>query len=1085
MPGKEETMASGTHGGTGQDLVVPSIPGELRKSGLGLLGEVPWGTHFCQFYRTKEDLLDILVPYFRAGLENNEYCMWVTSDPLGVHEAENALAKAVPNFPSRKQKKQIEIMPYTDWYAKDGCPDSERVLSGWVSRLDQALAKGFKGLRLTLNAFWLEKNCWNAFRRYAEEVDRVIANYRMIALCTYCLDRCGAEEILDVAANHRYALIKRWNGWELIRSAEPRRIEAAWSESEERFRHLFDQMTEGFALHEILRDPAGNPIDYRFLSMNPAFERLTRLRREDVIGRTVREAIPGIEPAWIERFDRVAMTGEPDRFDQHSAALDRWFEVNAFRTSKGYFAALLTDSTERHVREKELGRLNRTLKAMSDGNQAMMRADTEPQYLNEVCRIIVEDCGHAMVWIGMAENDAEKSVRPVASAGFEKGYLEQLKITWADTERGRGPTGTAIRTGKWAACRNMLTDPKFAPWREAALKRGYASSVVFPFRVSDGAVGAINIYSREPDSFTDEEIGLLKELAEDVSYGIGAIRLREELGRQREWLRVTLTSIGDAVLSTDVAGVVAFLNPAASSLLGVGPEEAIGRRHGEIFRIMDDRTGGPAPDLFDQVLEEKRVIEMGNHIVLVRRDGTEVPIEDSASPILDAAGNITGVVLVFHDVTEKRRTQDALSNTVDKLNELTRTLESRVRERTAALDRMVLQLEEEARERRHAEKELKSTNRALLQRTVQLRRLASDLTLAEQRERQRLAVMLHDHLQQLLAAAKYRGSILVQGAGPNTRADLVELDKLLADCLDASRTLTAELGPRFLREADMEDTLRWLGRWMGDKHGLEVALETAGGPFLLQEDVKVLVFQSVRELLFNVVKHAQVKSARLAMGCDDDLLEVAVSDDGVGFDPTRAKDGNATGFGLFSIGERLTLMGGELKVESSPGKGSRVALRVPMLPEALTAAGCVDSSPAAQPGLQEDGLRGVKIKILLADDHKIMRQGLLKVLGMEEDIEVVGEAADGQAAVELARALRPNIVIMDVNMPRMNGVDATVQIKKEFPRTMVIGLSMFEQEERAAALQAAGADAYVTKTSPIETLLTAIRVCSASQKPRP
>ena len=118
------------------------------------------------------------------------------------------------------------------------------------------------------------------------------------------------------------------------------------------------------------------------------------------------------------------------------------------------------DITERKKREEELHRLNRTLKANSHSDQAMMRATDESEYLDEICRIVVEDCGHAMVWIGFAEEDEAKTVRPVAYAGFEKGYLETMKITWADTERGRGPTGIAIRTGKPSMCRNMLTDSR-------------------------------------------------------------------------------------------------------------------------------------------------------------------------------------------------------------------------------------------------------------------------------------------------------------------------------------------------------------------------------------------------------------------------------------------------------------------------------------------------------------------------------------------------------------------------------------------------------------------------------------------------
>ena len=126
---------------------------KLRKSGIDIIGDVPWGTHFCQFYQTKEDLMDILVPYFKAGLENNEFCMWVTSQPLDVEEAKEALRKAVPDIDVYLEKGQIEIIPYTHWYVKEGVFDSERVLNGWVEKLNQALANGYDGLRLSRKHF--------------------------------------------------------------------------------------------------------------------------------------------------------------------------------------------------------------------------------------------------------------------------------------------------------------------------------------------------------------------------------------------------------------------------------------------------------------------------------------------------------------------------------------------------------------------------------------------------------------------------------------------------------------------------------------------------------------------------------------------------------------------------------------------------------------------------------------------------------------------------------------------------------------------------------------------------------------------
>ena len=197
-----------------------------------------------------------------------------------------------------------------------------------------------------------------------------------------------------------------------------------------------------------------------------------------------------------------------------------------FMNEPSYLTASI-DITETKKAEEELLRLNHTLDAHSKSSQAMMHSYNELQYIKEVCRIIIEDCGHSMVWIGYAQNDDLKSVKPMAYYGFDQGYINHMNITWDDTPQGRGPTGTAIRTGKPSVCKNMLTDPNFEPWREGAIERGYASSLVLPLMIDGKPFGAISIYSKEPESFSDTEIELLSDLADDLAYGISYIRLQE------------------------------------------------------------------------------------------------------------------------------------------------------------------------------------------------------------------------------------------------------------------------------------------------------------------------------------------------------------------------------------------------------------------------------------------------------------------------------------------------------------------------------------------------------------------------------
>jgi PAS domain S-box-containing protein len=198
---------------------------------------------------------------------------------------------------------------------------------------------------------------------------------------------------------------------------------------------------------------------------------------------------------------------------------------------------MVHDVTDRKQAEAELFKLNRALKALSDNSQAVIGANGEQDYLDDVCKVLVEDCGYSMVWIGFAEDDEAKSVRPVAYAGFEDGYLATLNITWSDTERGRGPTGTAIRTGAMTACPNVLTDPAFLPWREQAIKRGYASSIVFPLLADGKTFGAVTIYSKEADPFSVGERKLLTELVDNTSHGIEVLRIRAAREKAKEELQ--------------------------------------------------------------------------------------------------------------------------------------------------------------------------------------------------------------------------------------------------------------------------------------------------------------------------------------------------------------------------------------------------------------------------------------------------------------------------------------------------------------------------------------------------------------------
>ncbi len=198
---------------------------------------------------------------------------------------------------------------------------------------------------------------------------------------------------------------------------------------------------------------------------------------------------------------------------------------------------VMFDITRRRQTEQALRRANRALRMVSECNKALIRAEDEPSLLTDVCQKIVDVGGCRLAWVGYAEQDAGKTVRPVAQAGLEGGYLDRLEITWADEARGRGPTGTAIRTGRAVVTRNIPEDPAFAPWREEAMRRGYGSSTALPLQAGGECFGALNIYAQETDAFDEQEVDLLCELADDLAFGILAMRARAELRQSADALR--------------------------------------------------------------------------------------------------------------------------------------------------------------------------------------------------------------------------------------------------------------------------------------------------------------------------------------------------------------------------------------------------------------------------------------------------------------------------------------------------------------------------------------------------------------------
>jgi PAS domain S-box-containing protein len=448
-------------------------------------------------------------------------------------------------------------------------------------------------------------------------------------------------------------------------------------------------------------------------------------------------------------------------------------------------------------------------------------------------------------------------------------------------------------------------------------------------------------------------------------------------------------------------------------------------------------------------------------------------------------GRLIGKFMVYFDLPHVMSDEDvslaqAIAGTL-AIGIERKTAETQLRQHQEQLQAFADQLEQLVDER----------TQELVQSRDQLRALATELNLAEQRERKRVAAELHDYLAQLLVLAKMK---LGQGKRLADRIPacvefIKESEEALTEALTYTRTLVADLSPPVLHDFGLPTALGWLGQQM-ERHQLKVAVRVA--PQLhpkLPTDRALLVFQSVRELLMNIAKHSGTGEACLSLDHSDRCLRIEVRDEGKGF--TAAPEaGHSTKFGLFSIRERMRALGGTFDIDSAPGKGTTAVLTLPFDDE-----GATEYAPLEAPMDREESVRtsrqiepapfqpqpsaaapeGPKpIRVLLVDDHAMVRQGLRSVLDGYVDIEVVGEASNGEEAVVMTEQLRPSLVLMDINMPKMSGVDATAHIKSRHPEIVVIGLSVQAGHESHLAMLKAGATRLLTKEAAVEQLHHAI-----------
>jgi len=365
----------------------------------------------------------------------------------------------------------------------------------------------------------------------------------------------------------------------------------------------------------------------------------------------------------------------------------------------------------------------------------------------------------------------------------------------------------------------------------------------------------------------------------------------------------------------------------------------------------------------------------------------------------------------------------------------------------------------------------------ILEYQEELRYLASQVSLTEERERRRIAVALHDRVGHTLAIAKFKLEDLQESVPAGA---LDEAIRLIDQTIKDTRSLTFELSPPVLHELGFEAALEWLAKQAREQHPIEIEFSDDGLPKPLGEDMRVVLFQAVRELLVNVAKHANAKKVEVGARRSGDTIQIHVEDDGVGFDPFEVAShrGKEGGFGLFNISERLGYLDGRMEISSTPETGTRVTLIAPLKREIKEQPVPSRAAEALTEGLIVRADHA--ITVLLAEDHKITREGIRALLEKEPDIDVVAEADNGRKAVELAKELVPDVVIMDIAMPELNGIEATRQIVSAGTGTKIIALSMHSDKQYVLEMLRAGASGYLLKDCAQSDLARAVRTVDSN-----
>ena len=930
---------------------------ETMASGIEVVGSVSWGTHLCLFYQTKEDLTDILVPFFKAGLENNEFCMWVTSDPLTVEDARAALSAAVPDLDTRFESHQMEIVPHTEWYLKGGYFDMERVFSDWIGKLDDALARGFEGLRATGNTAWPEENNWDDFVQYEEKLNSIIGDYRMMAICTYSLESCNAREVIDVCSNHQFSLIRQAGEWELIEASEQKKIGQALRESEKKYRLLVENLNEGIWM-----------IDAEAVTTfaNDKMAQMLGYTAEEMMGKSLYEFMDDRGKEFAEYNFERRRQGFKEQHDfeftrKDGSRLYASLETSPLSDSEGNFigaVAGVMDITERKRAEEALRKNEEHYRLLFESSRDALMTISPPSWM-------FTSCNSAALEIFGARDESE-----FTSFGPWDLSPDRQPDGRASKEKAKDMIDTALREGSF-----------LFGWTHRPLGGEEFPATVLLTRMEIGG-----------------EIVVLATVRD-----VTASKVAEEALKERD---ARLSSISEAandgIILVDSEGNINHWNPAAERIFGHSADEAIGE---SISMLASENYSGYVEVLKDFIKQGLRTLSREEPIetVLLRKSGQEFPAEISLSRF--QIGNDWNAEVIVRDVTERKRAEDALRESEQKYSQMFENMRSGVAtyeavndgadfalvdfnaaaERIEGVDRKdilgrpvtevfpgvtalgflevfrrvwrtgkseyhpgmrysderegeswressiyklpggeVAAIYDDVTDRKRAEEQMARSRE-------QLRALSTRLQEAREEERTRIAREIHDELGQALTGLKMDISSLRRkmpgGNHPELSSKFDSMLGLIDSNISLVRKISSDLRPGVLDELGLAAAVDWQAQDFRKRTEIECRFHNGVGEKRFVEACSSTVFRVFQEALTNIIRHSKATMVDVMLEEHDGVLVLEVNDNGKGISESEIESPES--LGILGMKERAISVGGEFDIMGVLGKGTTLTLSVP------------------------------------------------------------------------------------------------------------------------------------------------------------